>query len=229
MSRFYVIIARIFFPQIHVCSTPPNTMFKVKKHITECQNEVKTNIFNEAFTLIHDHAFLHPDDTASVDIGNKDEFAHPNFTLTELEILKFFQSHSYESLGSSVELSLNNPTEHELLHSHNLYAHPQPVVDNIFKKTDTPENGQHTEVPKNKRNSFSNDMKTDNDETIRTQRHVLTPDIHLDLHYGPQPHLHADIHPTTATFKDKRIAGVSYSLLSLTHCPDSNRIQSSFS
>lgn len=40
-------------------------------------------------------------------------------------------------------------------------------------------------------------------------------DLHLDIHHSDIPHAdihsdgHSDIHPTTATFKDKRIAGVS--------------------
>lgn len=58
-------------------------MHKVSAHIMECQNEVKTNIFNEAFSLIHDHSFHHPNDHSSAEIHVHDDHAHPNFTLTE--------------------------------------------------------------------------------------------------------------------------------------------------
>lgn len=60
-------------------------MHKVSAHIMECQNEVKTNIFNEAFSLIHDHSFHHPTDDhhSSIEIHAHDDHAHRNFTLTE--------------------------------------------------------------------------------------------------------------------------------------------------
>lgn len=131
-------------------------MLKVQKHILECQNEVKTNIFNEAFSLINDHAFHHPDDHATIDIHGHDDFAHRNFTLTEQEILKFFEHHDRPSLhgtagklsaagsghlGSSVEVSHedphsieshsheHHPIEHHPIDHHHL-AH-QPESDSI--------------------------------------------------------------------------------------------------
>lgn len=58
-------------------------MFKVQTHIMECQHEVKSNIFNQAFSLIQGHAYHHPDDHTTIDVHAHDEFAHRNFTLTE--------------------------------------------------------------------------------------------------------------------------------------------------
>lgn len=112
------------FFQIQVCLTPPNTIFKVQKHIKECQHEVKTNVFNEAFSLIHeklphnihDDAHWHElhDDPATGD------FAHHNFTLTEHEILKFFEDHVHDYLGLHSHVT---PTTH----LHSTHLHPAHV------------------------------------------------------------------------------------------------------
>lgn len=122
-------------------------MLKVQKHIIECQNEVKTNIFNEAFSLINDHAFHHPDDHGAIHLPGHDDFAHRNFTLTEQEILKFFESHEHPhpkhgaasqlslgggSLGSSVELLHENDHDESDEHDHppNDYpVHDHPIHD----------------------------------------------------------------------------------------------------
>lgn len=71
-------------------------MFKVQKHITECQNEVKSHLFHEAFSLIHDTAFHHPADHTHFGYKDEhDEFGNHKFSLTEQEILKFFESHEH--------------------------------------------------------------------------------------------------------------------------------------
>lgn len=129
-------------------------MLKVQKHIIECQHEVKTNIFNEAFSLINDHAFHHPDDHTSIHLPGHDDFAHRNFTLTEQEILKFFESHEHPSheshdthethgshgaagqlsfgsgpLASSIELVKEHDSDE---HKHSIHDHPinyNPIQD----------------------------------------------------------------------------------------------------
>lgn len=83
-----------------MCLTPPNTMFKVQKNIKECEHEVQTNIFHEAFGLINEHAFHHPKGPHSIhshDDATHDDFADRNFTLTEQEILKFFEENDHSS------------------------------------------------------------------------------------------------------------------------------------
>lgn len=245
-------------------------MLKVQKHILECQNEVKSNIFHEAFSLIHDTAYHHPDDHTHIDYhgGEHDEFANRNFTLTEKEILRFFESHDHPTghlsassghFGSS-DVSHKKPhdylheaahehdqhgTIHDPLHPHehsvehhpaehtfdpivhhpqaNVYGWQQPYPDNAYKKTDAVQLNQKPEDAQRllraitpKRNPYTYfDIKTgesiENQE--RPRRYVQKSDIifsdhhdHLDHH---DHHHSTDIHPTTATFKDKRIAGVS--------------------
>lgn len=249
-------------------------MLKVQKHIIECQNEVKTNIFNEAFSLINGHAFHHPDDHASsihLPVTGHDDFAHRNFTLTEQEILKFFESHEHPShgagqlsvgsgpLGSSIELSHEHGLdEHEHEHSHehepllhghsahddSLHDHPiqdhpvrdhpihdrptldpivhhpnphpyawQQPIESFYKKTDAAELNDKTEEAQRlmraltgKRNPYTyfniktgEPVKTNADRPRRSVHELEFHDLHT-----------AEVHPTTASFKDKRIAGVSF-------------------
>lgn len=233
-------------------------MIKVQKHITECQNEVKSNIFHEAFSLIHDTAYHHPDDHATIEYHKDDvhdEYKHPNFTLTEQEILKFFETHHPSSehtehvgsghlnSGVSYEHVQHEPQhEHELPHEQTFEHHPsqpeivhnphaqlygwqqqqqQPYHDNVYKKTDAvqlnkPEQSQRMlRAMAGKRNPYTYfDIKTGDvlkkgeQQQRRSDLHVV--DIHDDHHIDDHHHHHTDIHPTTATFKDKRIAGVRY-------------------
>lgn len=255
-------------------------MLKVQKHILECQNEVKTNIFNEAFSLINDHAFHHPDDHATIDIhGHDDDFAHRNFTLTEQEILKFFEHHDRPSLhGSAGQLSAasghlgstvdvvkheddphseshshehhpieHHPIEHHPIDHHHHLAHapeldpidavhhpiPNPhahawqqqpyPIESLYKKTDAVQPNIKPEDEAQrlmraltaKRNPYTYfNIKTGeavkNGDRPRRDIH----DLHVIHAFDPHTDLHSDlhssdIHPTTATFKDKRIAGVS--------------------
>lgn len=241
-------------------------MLKVQKHILECQNEVKSNIFHEAFSLIHDTAFHHPDDHSHIEYhgGEHDEFANRNFTLTEKEILRFFESHDHPKghlsassghFGSS-DVTHENPHDHlhEPLHEHgplhdplhphehsiqhhpiepydsivhhpkaNNYGWQQPYPENVYKKTDAVQTDTKPEETQRllraitaKRNPYTYfDIKTG--EALKNQerprRDVDKSDIifsdHHDLHDHHDHHHSTDIHPTTATFKDKRIAGVS--------------------
>lgn len=104
-------------------------MYKVQKHIMECQNEVKSNIFHEAFSLIHHTAFHHPHDHATVEYKDEhDDFAHRNFTLTEQEILKFFE-HNH---GHNVKThDGHSDVVYDDLHAHDehVHAHPLHVID----------------------------------------------------------------------------------------------------
>lgn len=244
-----------------MCLTPPNTMYKVQKHIMECQNEVKSNIFHEAFSLIHDTAFHHPHDHATIEYKDENDFPHRNFTLTEQEILKFFQNHdhsglAYEDLHThahaqhhTVDEDLHTHSQHHSIddhphvideHSHhtlNEHLHqshtPQSIVHyphanihdwqqhpaylgNVHKKTDaaqaTDKLNEEQPSPETftgnaaKRSPYAYfDIKTGtattNQEQLRTRR--SDSDIYSDENH------HSDIHPTTASFKDKRIAGVS--------------------
>lgn len=237
-------------------------MLKVQKHITECQHEVKTNIFNEAFSLINDHAFHHPHDHhATIGVHDHDEYAHPNFTLTEQEILKFFENHDHSHVphkvvphaghlsassghsGSTVEVSHDegpldehhgpighhhsfdhhHPLDHHEpvydSHLHHPIANPHPhawqqpyPIETLYKKTDAVElNKKPEEVQRLMRALTSNrdpytyfNIKTgEAEKSDRPRRDVHAIDHHhSDLHSS-------EIHPTTATFKDKRIAGVS--------------------
>lgn len=234
-------------------------MFKVQKHILECQNEVKSNIFHEAFSLIHDTAYHHPDDHAHIeykDPDHHDEYSNHNFTLTEQEILRFFENHDHPSatsghLGSTVEVAkdhLHDPL-HATLHPHlehtvepvhevvqhpqaNLYGWQQPYPENFHKKTDAVQLNKNPDDAQRllrsitaKRNPYTYfDIKTgeavQNQE--RSRRDVQKSDVILTDHHDHHEHLDhhehhdhhdyhhsTDIHPTTATFKDKRIAGVS--------------------
>lgn len=128
-------------------------MYKVQKHISECQNEVKSNIFHEAFSLIHHTAFHHPHDHSTIEYKDEhDEFAHHNFSLTEQEILKFFESHdhnlkataghrdvAFDDLhlhdvhGHGHEIEHGHGHEHEHAHAHHaIDAHPHHhSIDNI--------------------------------------------------------------------------------------------------
>ncbi|XP_055319670.1 uncharacterized protein LOC129577146 [Sitodiplosis mosellana] len=253
--------------RIHVCLTPPNTLLKVQKHIIECQHEVKSNIFNEAFSLINDHAFHHPDDHTSIHLSGHDDFAHRNFTLTEQEILTFFENHGHPShgthgthgaagqmtfgsgpLGSSIDLSHEHDSdEHEQpihtdsdqpihdnpIHDHPIHDlpahdpivhHPNPhpygwqhpyPIESFYKKTDAvqlnnnPEEVQRlTRTPTAKNPYTYFNPKTGEPVKIgadRPRRSVHELEIHAETHTD-------EIHPTTASFKDKRIAGC------LMHC-----------
>lgn len=120
-------------------------MYKVQKHIKECQNEVKSNIFNEAFALIHDHAYKHPHDPHDIHLlddlhHEHDEFDHRNFTLTEKEILKFFEEHDHvgghPGVGDVISYD-HDIGEHEILPAH----HDLPLHHpwhHLHKKTDAP-------------------------------------------------------------------------------------------
>ncbi|XP_031640646.1 histidine-rich glycoprotein [Contarinia nasturtii] len=256
--------------KIHVCLTPPTTLQKVQKHIIECQHEVKTNIFNEAFSLINDHAFHHPDDHATIDVHGHDEFAHRNFTLTEQEILHFFENHEYPKgvageisagsgpLGSSLEVSHEKqPVSHEESHEqhnqpaldpivhqpvhdpihqypqHHPHLQPHPnqyhrnphpygwqrplPIENFYKKTEDaqfnpnrPEQAQHfLRALTPKRNPYAYFNVNDGEQVKindRPRRSIHELELHSESHSGEIPH------PTTASFKDKRIAGC------LMHC-----------
>lgn len=101
-------------------------MYKVQKHIMECQNEVKSNIFHEAFSLIHHTAFHHPHDHSNVEYKDEhDDFAHRNFTLTEQEILKFFEHHGHgvKTHGGHSDVA------YEDLHTHDEHEHAPHVID----------------------------------------------------------------------------------------------------
>lgn len=276
-------------------------MYKVQKHIAECQNEVKSNIFHEAFSLIHHTAFHHPHDHhATIEYKDEhDDFAHRNFTLTEQEILKFFENHDHslktvdavhphdvgiEDLHlhdanphihshehhaidddlhahphshphHSIDIGSHAIDEHSHLHHHptlNEHLHqphvPQSIVHyphpnfnewqqqqhpshlaNIFKKTDAtqqndkPDGGDQRllKAITTKRNPYTYfDINTGetapNQEQLRSRRSdIHEADIHAEIdhhhhHADADHHHHTDIHPTTASFKDKRIAGVSF-------------------
>lgn len=91
------------------CHSAPLTLFKVLKHIHECQHEVKSSIFHEAITLIKEHAFHHPHESHSLNVHDllhahadkkddqHDQFDNHNFTLTEQEILRFFEENDHLS------------------------------------------------------------------------------------------------------------------------------------
>lgn len=259
-------------------------MYKVEKHILECQNEVKSNIFHEAFSLIHHTAFHHPHDHAT-NIEYKDEhddFAHRNFSLTEQDILKFFENHDhnlkpidghseYEDLHthpSAYEHAHEHEHEHEHAHAlhhsidENAHAHshshhhtvddnpltidehshhhhtlnehlhqphaPQSIVHypklhdwqqshlaNIHKKTDAvqqtgkPDGEQRLlKTITTKQNPYTYfDIKTGT--TLENQEQLGSRRSDVLVHAADVHHHHSDIHPTTASFKDKRIAGVS--------------------
>lgn len=282
-------------------------MSKVQKHIIECQNEVKSNIFNEAFSLIQETAFHHPDDHTTFDVGPHDEYEHRNFSLTEQEILHFFENNKHPSehlkassgpidhlkassgpidhlkasggpidhLGSTVEVLHEPPNEHLHGHAnehsyghvdehlshhlneyqpthlynpvvHNPHAHPPnveweqpPHPDSLHKKTDSLQiNNKPEEAPRllrnlsAKRNPYTYfNIKTG--EPVKNQdrprRDLHLSDIHSDhhhlhsdIHSGIHSDVHLDVHPQTASFKDKRIAGVSvihaFTTIFSSHC-----------
>lgn len=102
----------VYCDQFHfhhgACHSAPLTLFKVLKHIHECQHEVKSSIFHEALTLIKEHAFHHPHDSHSLNVHDllhahdtkhehHEHFADRNFTLTEQEILRFFEENDHLS------------------------------------------------------------------------------------------------------------------------------------
>lgn len=252
-------------------------MLKVQKHIIECQNEVKTNIFNEAFSLINDHAFHHPDDHATIDVHGHDEFAHRNFTLTEQEILNFFENHEYSKgvagevsagsgpLGSSLELAhekepievshelhghqpvhesiVHHPHLHPQLHQLHPHPHPHPhpnayvnpyawqlqqplPIENFYKKTDDAQLNDNGNSENNgrangqdllraltaKRNPYTYfNVKTGEQvkNGDRPRRSIYELEHHAEPHSSETLHSSEIPHPTTASFKDKRIAGVS--------------------
>lgn len=221
-------------------------MFKVQKHIIECQNEVKSNIFNEAFSLINHHAFHHPDDHTTIGDHVHDEFKHPNFTLTEQEILKFFQNHDHTHVDHLSTGNSHSGNDHsgtvEVLHEEepiiehheSIKSHHEPVYDPIlhrpipnphsnawqhsyppetlYKKTDDgqtnkkPEDVQH-EVRSLAGNhnpyTYFNIKTGEAERSDRPRRHVHSIDLHSDSHHS------SEIHHSIASFKDKRIAGVS--------------------
>lgn len=237
--------------QIYVCLTPPTTLYKVEKHITECQNEVKSNIFHEAFSLIHDTAFHHPHEHATIEYKDHkdehDDFAHHNFTLTEKDILKFFENHDHHhhhdhivhddlhthphphphhysiDEHASDELEHSQPYHTHTEHSHHPIVHwPQPHSANIHKKTDIDavqqqrtgrliDNEQrllNTITAKHNPYTYF-DIKSGTTAENQEQLPLRRSDVHArDIHSDVNHH-HSDIHPTTASFKDKRIAGVS--------------------
>lgn len=98
-------------------------MYKVQKHITECQNEVKSNIFHEAFSLIHDTAFHHPHDHSTIEYKDEHDWARHNFTLTEQEILKFFENHDHHLKGSGDHSETIHDDLHHSHHSIDDHAH----------------------------------------------------------------------------------------------------------
>lgn len=71
---------------------------------------MKNSIFHEAFSLIKEHAFHHPHESHSLNVhdllhaghndhdhGHEHHFADRNFTLTEQEILRFFEENDHAS------------------------------------------------------------------------------------------------------------------------------------
>lgn len=243
-----------------MCLTPPNTLLKVQKHIIECQHEVKTNIFNQAFSLISEHVYHHPNDHVSINVHDHDDYLHPNFTLTEKEVLQFFEKHDHSkhgatsqaghlSHGATSQLSLGSGPlaslvdvshevepivsyeqheqssfEPDVYHS---YPNPHPhawqhSIEDIYDKTDAvqlnnkPQEAQHsTGRLFAKQNPYAY-FNPKTGEAVRTGDR-LRRSIH-DLKYDSDHSDHSDshydwysdeIHPTTVTFKDKRIAGVS--------------------
>lgn len=235
-------------------------MYKVQKHIMECQNEVKSNIFHEAFSLIHDTAFHHPHDDAHIEYKDEHD-EHRNFTLTEEEILHFFNEHHDHHVKGIDDHTLTTHddllhTHDELLHAHgqhhsidnhphvidehsphhhtlnehlqhphsfqtiaqhyphaNLHGLHRPHLANIHKKTDAA--AQETDQLNAEQRVLDTitakrspyiyfDMNSDAAATNQQQQRRSDAYFHLDAGH----HQH-DIHPTTASFKDKRIAGVS--------------------
>lgn len=221
-----------FQSQIHVCLTPPNTMLKVQKHINECKHEVKTNIFNEAFSLIHEHSFKHPHELHNLHTIDPHDDVHGldlhNLTLTEQELLKFFEDHDHidEPLASPIPSLAPLTKEPTFLPPWN-----QPFPNHLYKKTDSIQlNGKlssndmqrsaSVQKPSSVRNPYQyfNIESGEATKRIDRQRRDLNLFKHLhdkDRHHHHHQHSddsshHEDsIHPTAIDYKDKRIAGVS--------------------
>lgn len=282
-------------------------MWKVEKHIAECQNEVKSNIFHEAFSLIHDTAFHHPHEHATIKYKDEhDDFAHHNFTLTEQEILKFFENNGHNIKahgGHHLDIAhtdfpvnphphLNSHSHHhsidEQLHDHdhppiesfdefehshlrhqhhtltehaqhqphaphasnaphtpksivhypqaNFYDWQEPYSENIHKKTDAiQQTGKSDEqeqrssntMPANRNPYTYFDIKTGTTAKNQEQQVSRRSDVHATDVHSDSNH-HSDIHPTTASFKDKRIAGVSTHVYDKCNVFISNNIKRNF-
>lgn len=221
--------------QIHVCLTPPNTMLKVQKHINECKDEVKTNIFNEAFSLIHEHSFKHPHELHDLHTIDLHDDVHGldlhNLTLTEQEILKFFEDHDHvgdhlglidESLPSAIPSLAPLTIEPTFLP-----PWQQPFPNHLYKKTDSIQlNGKSSSDDMQRsasaqKSSVRNPYQYFNIKTGEANKRIdrQRRDLHLfkhllkDHHHSDDTSHHEDtidtIHSTAIDHKDKRIAGVS--------------------
>lgn len=233
-------------------------MLKVQKHIKECQIEVKTNIFNEAFSLIHEHAFKHPHDphdlhSLELHDGVHDDSLHRNLTLTEHEILKFFEENDHfggHHLDAADSFVPDHPHIDESLPSispsispnhdpalHYLPPWHRPYPEHLYKKTDSirlnmksPEDSQSSTTGQYATTTNRNPYQYFNINTGEATRKFdrqrrdlhLFKHLHKDHHHSDHhtdSHEHDDghhapetIHPTAIDYKDKRIAGVSFTL-----------------
>lgn len=202
-------------------------MLKVQKHINECKHEVKTNIFNEAFSLIHDHSFKHPHelhDLHTIDLHDDVHGLDPhNLTLTEQEILKFFEDHDHfdsdsspideplpsaiPSLGSLAVEPTYAPPWHQAFPNH-LYKKNDPIQLNGESSSDDMQRSASVRKP-----SDLNPYQYFNIDTGETTRRIdrQRRDFHLfkHLHNDDDPNHEDSIHPSAVDHEDKRIAGVS--------------------
>lgn len=231
-------------------------MFKVQKHIKECQHEVKTNIFNEAFSLITEYSFKLPHEHIHNVHELHDSFppgdVHTrNLTLTEHEILKFFEEHDLHDHHQHISFpNLLAPTTHltpttslggvgHLEPSIDL-VHTEPILTTKFNYIDpTPQFTTLHNVPKphvHPWNPFLDRLYKNTDSLHLRRPTIITPAAssaapvlipspkrnpyaYFNIHTG-EPIKRASrqrrdvleyLHPTTATFKDRRIAGVRFS------------------
>lgn len=203
-------------------------MLKVQKHINECKHEVKANIFNEAFSLIHEHSFKHPHELHDLHTIDLHDDVHGldlhNLTLIEQDILKFFEDHDHfgghlspidEPLPSAIPSLAHLPIEPTFLP-----PWQQPFPNHLYKKTDAIQlNGKSSsnDVQRSasaQKPSVKNPYQYFNIETGEETKKIdrQRRDLHLlkHLHHSDDSsHQEDSIHPTAIDYKDKRIAGVS--------------------
>lgn len=179
---------------------------------------VKTNIFNEAFTLLHEHGY----DVHDGPPHNLTDFGH-----TDHDVLDILEEnhHSYPSTHThisdhSIDIHEDNTSPQKYnnyLDTSNQFNawnyHPQHLI----KKTDsgvvdTQKNAEQAKnvASQNPYTYFNPITGESGTKMTRQKRDIHMEDMHSHSESIHSENIHPEsIHSTAVTFKDKRIAGVS--------------------
>lgn len=209
---------------------PPNTLKKVQTHIDECKNEVKTSIFNEAFNVLHDqhddHDDHHHEFPPELDLHEHEYGASSVHNFTErdknvLKILDYFdeddhKNHHHHSHHGIPDVFRPKPPSipplpsiSSHLSSHSVVRHPSSSISwdvHDFKRHDTgsvPDDlTQQQSLNKLIDDILEQKLNGDRKKTNRRKRDAKIGEDSSPFEIDP-------FHPATASFKERRLAGVS--------------------